>query len=147
MRRRASLCRFWSREAPKGTGGEGDPDVLGRRVRRIALILIGGGFLFCLFIGGWSWALGYGIGGGIGVAHLELVRHAVSRVLPPQPKKTLWRLVSSSLLRLLGVAIVLFLVVKFLPVSVISLALGLLVGPAAIVGSAYPSRDDLEGGN
>ncbi|MFQ5657516.1 MAG: hypothetical protein ACE5G5_08255, partial [Candidatus Methylomirabilales bacterium] len=59
-------------------------------------------------------------------------------------RKVVPRLVGTSLLRLLGVGIVLFLVIKFLPVSVISLALGLLVGPAAIVGSWHSSTDELE---
>lgn len=100
----------------------------------------------CVFVGGWSWALGYGIGGGIAVTHLELLRQTVARVLASEPRKVLLRLVGSSLLRLLGIGIVLFLVLKFLPVSVIALALGLLVGPAAMVVAGYPSRDELEGG-
>ena len=145
MKSRASLPRFWSREAPNGgTGGQGHPEALGQRIRRTALILIGGGFLFCLFAGGWGWALGYGIGGGIAVTNLELLRQAVSRVLTSETRKPLPRLVSGSLLRLLGIGIALFLVIKFLPVQVIGLALGLLVGPVAVVTAGFPGQDDVD---
>ena len=145
MNGRASLSRFWSREARSGgTGGQGHPEALGQRIRRTALILIGGGFLFCLFVGGWSWALGFGIGGGIAVANLELLRQAVTRVFTSETRKALPRLVSGSLLRLVGIGIALFLVLKFLPVQVIGLALGLLVGPVAIVVAGYSGQSDLD---
>ncbi len=142
MRRRASLCRFWSREAPNEIGGEGHPETLGRRVRRTALILIGGGFLFCLLLGGWSWALGYAIGGGIASSHLEFLRQGVTGTLGSDTRKVLPRMVAGSLLRLLGIGILLFLVLKFLPVKVIALAIGLLVGPVAILGGGFPRKDD-----
>ncbi|MFQ5802503.1 MAG: ATP synthase subunit I [Candidatus Methylomirabilales bacterium] len=116
--------------------------MLGHRVRRIALILIGGGFLFCLVLGGWSWALGYAIGGGIGASHLELLRQGVTGTLASDRRKALPRLVAASLLRLLGIGILLYLVLKFLHVQVIALAIGLLVGPVAILGGGYPRRDD-----
>lgn len=145
MSGRASLWRFWAREAPSGgTGGQDDPHALGRRIQRTALILTGGGFLLCLFFGGWSWALGFAIGAGVAVIHLEHLRQTVGRVLSTESRKVVPRLVGTSLLRLLGIGILLFLVLKFLPVSVISLALGLLMGPVAIVGSWHSSTDDLE---
>lgn len=144
MRRRDSLCRFWSREAPSGgTGGEGDPETLGRRARRTALILIGGGFVFCLLLGGWSWALGFTIGGGIGASHLELLRQGITGTLASDQRKALPRLITGSLLRLLGIGILLFLVLKYLHVQVIALACGLLVGPIAILAGGYPRSDDL----
>lgn len=144
MSGRVSLRRFWSREAPSGgTGEQGHPEALGQRIRRTALILIGGGFLFCLFAGGWSWALGYGVGGGIAVTNLELLRQAVARILTSETRKPLPRLVSGSLLRLLGIGIAFFLVIKFLPVQVIGLALGLLVGPVAIVIAGFPGQHDV----
>jgi hypothetical protein len=147
MSGRASLSRFWSREAPSGgTSGQGHPEALGQRIRRTALILIGGGFLFCLFVGGWSWALGYGIGGGVAVANLELLRQAVTQVFSSETRKALPRLVGGSLLRLLGIGIVLFLVLTFLSVHVIGLALGLLVGPVAIVVAGFPRQDDVDPG-
>lgn len=143
MRSRASLSRFWSREAPSGgTGGQNHPEALGQRIRRTALVLIGGGFLFCLVLGGWSWAFGYGVGGGIAVANLELLRQGVSQFLASESRKALPRLVSGSLLRLLGIGITLFLVLKFVPVQVIGIALGLLVGPIAIVAAGLPGHDD-----
>lgn len=145
MNKRVSLSRFWSRESSSGgTGGQGHPEALGQRIRRTALILIGGGFLFCLFVGGWSWALGYAIGGGIAVANLELLRQGVARGLSSEKRKALPRLVSGSLLRLLGIGIALFVVLKFVPVHVIGLVLGLLVGPIAIVAAGFPGRDDPE---
>jgi hypothetical protein len=122
---------------------EGHPEALGRRVRRTALILIGGGFLLCLLFGGWGWALGYAIGGGIAASHLEFLRQGVTGTLATEPKKALPRLVGGSLLRLLGIGILLFLVLKFLPVNLIALACGLLVGPVAILGGGYPTKDDL----
>lgn len=144
MSSRASLSRFWSREAPNGgTGGQGHPEALGQRIRRTALILIGGGFLFCLLVWGWSWALGYAIGGGIAVANLELLRHGVARVLVSEKRKALPRLVGGSLLRLLGIGIALFLVLKFVPVHVIGIAVGLLVGPTAIILAGIPRGDDV----
>lgn len=147
MKGRASVWRLWSKKAPSGgTGGQGDPEALGRRLHRTALILIGGGFLFCLVVGGWPWALGYGIGGGIALANLELLRQGVARVLTSESTKVLPRLVSGSLLRLLGIGIVLFLVLKFLPIQVIGLAIGLLVGPAAILAAGYRGSDDGEQG-
>jgi hypothetical protein len=94
-------------------------------------------------VGGWGWALGYGIGGGIAVANLELLRQTVGRVFASETRKALPRLVGGSVLRLLGVGVALFLVLKFLPVQVIGLALGLLVGPVAIVAAGLPGRDDV----
>ncbi len=142
MKGRASLWRLWARGAPHGTGGQGDPQTLGRRTHRTALILIGGGFLFCLVLGGWPWALGYVIGGGIAVANLELLRQAVARTLTSETKRVLPRLVSGSLLRFLGIGIVLFLVLKFLPIHVFGLALGLLVGPASLLSAGFSGDDD-----
>ncbi len=140
----ASLWRFLSGKAPSGgTGGQGDPEALGRKIHRTALLLIGGGFLFCLFVGGWSWALGFGIGGGIAVTNLELLRQTVTRVLASETQKVLPHVVGSSLLRLLGIGVVLFLVLKFLPVQVIGLALGLSVGPVAMLAAGYPGADDI----
>ncbi|MEE9181069.1 MAG: ATP synthase subunit I [candidate division NC10 bacterium] len=145
MRGRASLWRFWSRGAPsRGTGGQGDPEALGRRVHRTALILIGGGSLFCLMVGGWSWALGYGIGGGIAVTNLELLRQGVGRVFASETQKVLPRLVAGSLLRLIGIGIALFLVLRFLPVQVVGLAVGLLVGPVAILAAGYRGLNDVD---
>jgi len=142
MKGRASLWRLWARGAPEGTGGQGDPEALGRRMHRTALILIGGGFLFSLVLGGWPWALGYAIGGGIAVANLELLRQAVTRTLTSETTRVLPRLVSGALLRFLGIGIVLFLVLKFLPVQVFGLALGLLVGPVALLAAGSSGDDD-----
>jgi len=122
---------------------EGHPEALGRKMRRTALILIGGGFLLCLLLGGWGWALGYAIGGGIAASHLEFLHQGVTGALAANTKKALPRLVGGSLLRLLGIGVVLFLVLKFLPVKIIALACGLLVGPASILWGGYPTRDDL----
>jgi hypothetical protein len=97
-------------------------------------------------VGGWSWALGYGIGGGVAVANLELLRQAVTRVFSSETRKALPHLVGGSLLRLLGIGIVLFLVLTFLSVHVIGLALGLLVGPVAIVVAGFPRQDDVDPG-
>ncbi len=66
---------------------------------------------------GWSWALGDGLGGGIAVTNLEFLRQTVAQVLGSETQKVLPRLVTGSLLRLIG--IVLYLVLKFLPVYVI----------------------------
>ncbi|MGH7479836.1 MAG: ATP synthase subunit I [Candidatus Methylomirabilales bacterium] len=142
MKGRASLWRLWARGAPEGTGGQGDPKALGRRMHRTALILIGGGFLFSLVLGGWPWALGYAIGGGIAVANLELLRQAVTRTITSETTRVLPRLVSGSLLRFLGIGIVLFLVLKFLPVQVFALAIGLLVGPVALLAAGSSGDDD-----
>jgi hypothetical protein len=133
MKKHASLWRFWSREALSGGTGEEDPEALGRRVLHISFTLIGGGFLLCLLLGRWSWAIGYGIGGGIGLANLELLRLGVTRALRSESTKLPSTLLKGSLLRLLGIGIVLFVVLKFLPVHVIALALGLLVVQIAIV--------------
>jgi len=139
MKGRARVWRPWASQAPSGgTGGQSDPEALGQRLHGAALILIGGGFLFCLLLGGWRWALGYAVGGAISVTNLELMRRAVARGFAGETRKTPARLVGSSLLRLLGIGIVLFLVLTWLPVQVIAVALGLLVGPVAIaaVGAA-----------
>src|SRR3989304_5735833 len=113
MKGRASLWRLWARGAPEGTGGQGDPEALGRRMHRTALILIGGGFLFSLVLGGWPGALGYAIGGGIAVANLELLRQAVTRTLTSETTRVLPRLVSGALLRFLGIGVVLFSFLSF----------------------------------
>src|SRR3989337_1339096 len=122
MKGRASLWRLWARGAPEGTGGQGDPEALGRRMHRTALILIGGGFLFSLVLGGWPWALGYAIGGGIAVANLELLRQAVTRTLTSETTRVLPRLVSGALLRFLGI--------------------GILVGPVALLAAGSAGDDD-----
>ena len=95
-------------------------------------------------VGGWSWALGYGIGGGIAVTNLELLRQGVGRVLASETQKVLPRLVAGSLLRLIGIGIALFLVLRFLPVQVVGLAVGLLVGPVAILAAGYPGSNDVD---
>lgn len=87
--------------------------------------------------------MGYVIGGGIAVANLELLRQAVARTLTSQTKRVLPRLVSGSLLRFLGIGIVLFLVLKFLPIQVFGLALGLLVGPASLLAAGFSGDDDM----
>ena len=97
----------------------------------------------CLLLGGWGWALGYAIGGGIAASHLEFLRQGVTGTLATDTKRALPRLVGGSLLRLLGIGILLFLVLKFLPVKVIALACGLLVGPVAILGGGYPRKDEI----
>jgi len=122
---------------------EGHPEALGQRVRRTALILIGGGFLLFLLLGGWGWALGYVIGGGIAASHLEFLRQGITGALAADTKKALPRLIGGSLLRLLGIGVVLVLVLKFLPVKVVALACGLVVGPVAMLAGGYPRRDDL----
>jgi hypothetical protein len=144
MKSRARVWRLWARKAPSGgTGEQGDPEILGRKIHRTALILIGGGFLFCLLLGGWAWALGYAIGGALSVTNLELLRRAVARGFAAETGKTLARLVSGSLLRLLGIGIMLFVVLKWLPVQIIGLALGLMVGPVVSATAGMLGRDRL----
>lgn len=137
MKKHASLWRFWSRGALDAGTGEGDPEALGRRILRLSLTLVGAGLLFFLLLGRWSWALGYGIGGGIGLANLELLRLGVTRALRSETKNLPSTLLKGSLLRLLGIGIVLCVVLKFLPVHVVALALGLLVVQVAIVMAGW----------
>ncbi|MCI0655869.1 MAG: hypothetical protein L0170_02225, partial [Acidobacteria bacterium] len=72
----------------------------------------------------------------------ELLRQAVTRTITSETTRVLPRLVSGSLLRFLGIGIVLFLVLKFLPVQVFGLAIGLLVGPVALLAAGSAGDDD-----
>ena len=45
---------------------------------------------------------------------------------------------------MIGIGIALFLVLRFLPVQVVGLAVGLLVGPVAILAAGYRGSNDMD---
>ena len=96
----------------------------------------------------WDWALGFAAGALVSLASLRLivasvVRHLERPGLGADNRRRWW---VWSLLRLLGVATLLLLVVRYLPVHLIGLAVGLLavqlgMGSYLIVRSLLPGRN------
>ena len=96
----------------------------------------------------WEWALGFAAGALVSFGSFRLIVATVAR-FTEQPssqargRRNWW---VGSLLRLLGAAVLLFLVVRYLPVNLIGLALGLLavqigVGGYLLVRSWLPGRN------
>ena len=102
---------------------------------------------FGLF-GMWDWALGFASGALVSLVSFQLIVASVARFTEhPAPRRRGQRAWWAwSLLRLLGAAIVLFLVVFCLPVNLIGVALGLAavqlgMGGYFIVRSSFPGRN------
>ena len=98
------------------------------------------------FFGLWEWALGFACGALVSLISFRLIVDSVVRFTerPAARGRRGWWAVS--LLRLLGAAAVLFLVVFYLPVSLIGVALGLLaiqlgMGGYLLVRSLSPGRN------
>ncbi len=100
------------------------------------------------FFGMWDWALGFASGALVSLASFQLIVASVARFTErPVPKghgKAKWW--AWSLLRLLGAAVALFLVVSYLPVNLIGVALGLAavqlgMGGYFIVRGVLPGRN------
>lgn len=76
----------------------------------------------------WDWALGFASGALVSLISFQLIAASVARFTDPsvsrrRGRRSWW---GWSLIRLLGAAAILFLVVAYLPVNLIGLALGLL---------------------
>ena len=99
----------------------------------------------------WDWALGFASGAFVSLVGFRLIVAAVARFTErPAPagggRRSWW---VWSLVRLMGAAAVLFLVVSYLPVNLIGLALGLLatqlgMGGYLMVHSWCPQNSNLE---
>ncbi len=98
----------------------------------------------------WDWALGFASGALVSLVSFRLIVAAVARFTErPAParggRRNWW---VWSLVRLMGAAAVLFLVVSYLPVNLIGLALGLLatqlgMGGYLMVYSSCPQSSDV----
>lgn len=93
-----------------------------------ALGLVAVGFIGFGLFAMWDWALGLAAGAVVSLFSFRLIVQAVIRLTEhPAPRlrgKPYWWI--RSLLRLLGVAIIVLLVIVYLPVNLIGMALGLL---------------------
>ena len=96
----------------------------------------------------WGWALGFVAGALVSLVSFRLIVASVARFTehPASRRRSQRSWWIWSLIRLLGAAAVLFLVVVYLPVNLIGLALGLLalqlgMGAYLIVRSLLPGRN------
>src|SRR3990172_11442948 len=98
----------------------------------------------------WDWALGFGSGALVSLVSFRLIVAAVARFTDrPVPRgrgRRIWWV--WSLVRLIGAAAVLFLVVSYLPVNLIGVALGLLATQLGmccylVVHSSRPQNSNL----
>lgn len=98
----------------------------------------------------WEWALGFTAGALVSLVSFQLIVATVARLTedPPFRRHGRRRWWLGSLVRLLGAAVLLLLVVRYLPVNLIGLALGLLavqigMGGYLLVHSLFPEREDV----
>ncbi|MBZ0169275.1 MAG: ATP synthase subunit I [Kofleriaceae bacterium] len=93
-----------------------------------ALGLVGAGLVCFGLFGKWDWALGLATGALVSLFSFRLIVQTVVRLTErPAPRSRgqgYWWV--RSILRLLGVAIIVFFVIVYLPVNLIGMALGLL---------------------
>lgn len=76
----------------------------------------------------WDWALGFAVGALVSLVSFQLIVASVVRLMGPTPSRPsarrFWWV--RSLLRLLGAALLMLLAVRYLPLHLIGMALGLL---------------------
>ena len=96
----------------------------------------------------WDWALGFAVGALVSLVSFQLIVASVARFMGQaasraRGRRSWWAM---SLLRLLGAVVLLLLVIRYLPINLIGLALGLLavqlgMGGYLIVRSWVPGRN------
>lgn len=76
----------------------------------------------------WDWALGFAAGALVSLVNFRLITASVARIMgqPVSRARARGSWWATSLIRLLGAVVLLFLVIRYLPVNLIGLALGLL---------------------
>ena len=138
-------CRIRSVKIPQCFAGgmnEREQFVRGTLVGALGLV-VAGLVVFGLF-GKWDWALGLATGALVSLFSFRLIVLTVVRLTerpaPRSPGQWYWWI--RSILRLLGVAIIVLLVIVYLPVNLIGMALGLLavqlgMGGYFIIRSSY----------
>ncbi|PWB42916.1 MAG: hypothetical protein C3F12_13485 [Candidatus Methylomirabilota bacterium] len=113
-----------------------------------ALGLIAAGLVGFGLFGKWDWALGLAVGALVSLFSFRLIVLTVVRLTerstPRSRGQRYWWV--RSILRLLGVALIVFLAIVYLPVNLIGMALGLLVvqlgmGGYFIVRSSLPDTN------
>ena len=125
-------------------GGMDDREQFVRGTLVGAFGLVAAGLIGFGLFGMWGWALGVAAGALVSLLSFRLIVLSVIRFTErPAPRsrgERIWWV--RSLLRLLGVAIIVFLVITYLPVNLIGVALGLLavqlgMGGYLIVRSSF----------
>jgi len=113
-----------------------------------ALGLVAAGLVVFGLFGKWDWALGLAAGALVSLFSFRLivqtVVHLTERPAPRSRGQRYWWV--RSILRLLGVATIVFFVIVYLPVNLIGMALGLLVVQLGM-GGYFIVRSVLPGGN
>ena len=96
----------------------------------------------------WDWALGFAAGALVSLASFRLIVASVARFMDQAAPRTSGRgrWLALSLVRLLGAVVLLGATIRFLPVNLVGLALGLLavqlgMGGYLIVRSLLPGRN------
>lgn len=96
----------------------------------------------------WDWALGFAVGALVSLVSFRLIVASVARFMgqPVSRGRGQRRWWAPALLRLLGAVVLLGIVIRYLPVNLIGLALGLLavqigMGGYLIVRSLLPGRN------
>jgi hypothetical protein len=113
--------------------GERDRFVRGTLLGTLWTVTFGlGAFAFFRM---WGWALGLAAGALVSVVSFQLIVGTVGRLTAPRAsgrRGTRWLI--SSLGRLLGVGALLFVAIRYLPVNLLGLALGLLTVQVGMAG-------------
>ncbi|NJD67553.1 MAG: ATP synthase subunit I [candidate division NC10 bacterium] len=130
------------------TGGMNEREQFVRGTQVGALGLIAAGLVGFGLFGKWDWALGLAVGALVSLFSFRLIVLTVVRLTerstPRSRGQRYWWV--RSILRLLGVALIVFLAIVYLPVNLIGMALGLLVvqlgmGGYFIVRSSLPDTN------
>jgi F0F1-type ATP synthase assembly protein I len=94
----------------------------------------------------WDWALGFAVGALVSLISFRLIVVSVVRLMGPTPSRPTARRFwwVRSLLRLLGAALLLLLAVRYLPVNLIGMAVGLLAVQLGMGGYLIVRYSSLE---
>ena len=94
----------------------------------------------------WGWALGFAVGALVSLISFQLIVASVIRLMGPTPSRPTARRFwwVRSLLRLLGAALLLLLAVRYLPVNLIGMAVGLLAVQLGMGGYLIVRYSSLE---
>ncbi|MGH7427905.1 MAG: ATP synthase subunit I [Candidatus Methylomirabilaceae bacterium] len=94
----------------------------------------------------WDWALGFAVGAVVSLVSFQLIVASVVRLMGPTPSRPTARRFwwVRSLLRLLGAAALLLLAVRYLPVNLIGMAVGLLAVQLGMGGYLIVRYSSLE---
>lgn len=101
-----------------------------QRITRITLGLVGAGTVAALAIGGWSWAVGFALGGTVSWVSFRWLKQVVGSIGADRPQPNLPQ---KAVLRYLLIGGAAYLLVKYTVVNLRAAVAGLLISSAAVI--------------